>query len=378
MPRLSRADGRTLMNPPHHELRDACLRIQTVLQEQQTFGADLESAMHPLSFEERISNQIESENEFLRPRLRAEFLGAGPLECLLFNEGITEILINSPTDIWIECEGQWQQCLDVFHTEFTYCHFFHRICRESGILTNLDHPTGEGQWHNFRVSVIQRPLVQVEYQLSLRRHRCETWTLQELADTGWASQPQIDCLKELLVQRKSLLVIGPTGSGKTTVLRALLEEIDSKQRVVIVQDTDELKPANSLSTSFLTRWDCQGHLKEIALSDLIRTALRFRPDRMVVGEVRGPEAKDLLMALATGHQGSLATLHGKDAAQALLRLEMLVQLGAPQWSITAVRQLIQLSVDAIVVVGFVGNTRKLNGIWRLASLESFGFTLESL
>ena len=104
----------------------------------------------------------------------------------------------------------------------------------------------------------------------------------------------------------------------------------------------------------------------------------MRPTRLVLGEVRGSEAKDLLLALATGHGGSLGTLHAAEAKQALLRLEMLVQLGAPQWSVHAVRQLIQLSLDALVVCGFEGEARRLRGIYKLAALEAFGFLLEPI
>jgi pilus assembly protein CpaF len=173
-------------------------------------------------------------------------------------------------------------------------------------------------------------------------------------------------------------LIGPTGSGKTAVLNACLAEISKDERVVILEDTDELRCANPLSTKLLSRWDSQKILSEVTLSDLVRLSLRLRPDRLVMGEVRGPEAKDLLMALSTGHRGSLATLHAETAQQALLRLEMLIQLGAPQWSLQAVRQLIHLSLDVIVVLKMEGRRRRLHGMWRLSSLETFGFTLEPI
>src|SRR6185437_9764012 len=109
-----------------------------------------------------------------------------------------------------------------------------------------------------------------------------------------------------------------------------------------------------------------------------RQSLRMRPFRIVMGEVRGGEAKDLLLALATGHSGSLGTLHASEARQALLRLEMLVQLGAPQWSLQAIRQLIQLSVDGLVVCGYENGHRCLKGIYNVAALEAFGFLLEPI
>jgi pilus assembly protein CpaF len=128
----------------------------------------------------------------------------------------------------------------------------------------------------------------------------------------------------------------------------------------------------------LTRGTGSPSLPEVTLSDLVRQSLRMRPSRLIMGEVRGPEAKDLLLALATGHSGSLGTLHASDPRQALLRLEMLVQLGAPQWSVQAVRQLIQLSVDTLVVCGNENGHRCLKGIYKVAALESFGFLLEDI
>jgi pilus assembly protein CpaF len=148
--------------------------------------------------------------------------------------------------------------------------------------------------------------------------------------------------------------------------------------VVILEDTDELPRPNSASTKLLTRSLASAELPEITLADLLRQSLRMRPFRIVMGEVRGAEAKDLILALATGHSGSLGTLHASEARQALLRLEMLIQLGAPQWSVQAIRQLIQLSVDVLVVCGNRDGHRCLEGIFRVAALESFGFLLEPI
>ena len=180
----------------------------------------------------------------------------------------------------------------------------------------------------------------------------------------------------MIRQQENLLFIGPTGCGKTTVLGACLRELRGDERAVIIEDTDELARPNSASTTLLTRGPFTPALPEVTLTDLVRQSLRMRPSRLVMGEVRGAEAKDLLLALATGHSGSLGTLHASEPRQALLRLEMLVQLGAPQWSVQAVRQLIQLSVDGLVVCGNEGGHRRLEGIFKVAALESFGFLLD--
>jgi pilus assembly protein CpaF len=148
---------------------------------------------------------------------------------------------------------------------------------------------------------------------------------------------------------------------------------------VIIEDTSELKIPNDAGVKLLTRRDPHRNLRDIDQSELLKQALRMRPDRIIMGEIRGGEAKDLLMAFATGHTGCMGTLHAENARQALLRLEMLIQLGAPQWSLHAVRTLIWLSVQAVIVVarGPQG-VRKLEGVYKIASLEEVGFLIERM
>jgi pilus assembly protein CpaF len=330
------------------------------------------------SFEQFIEQLLIHEEIWLKNRLRGEYLGLGPLEGLIHDETVTEILINGPHSIWYESQGQWHGHQEAFLSDLTFRNFYHRLCAEAHLQTTLDKPMADGRWREFRICIVQSPVVRNLFNMSLRRHRPKAWTLSTLETAKWAPAEVLQLVREIIADRKNVLIVGPTGSGKTSVLNALLAEIPSSERVVILEDTDELQCANNLATKLLTRWDCQNLLTEITLSDLVRLALRLRPDRLVMGEVRGAEAKDLLMALSTGHRGSLATLHAESARQALLRLEMLIQLGAPQWSIAAVRQLLQLTVDVVMVVTMENGHRQLESVWRLASLESFGFTLESL
>jgi pilus assembly protein CpaF len=198
-------------------------------------------------------------------------------------------------------------------------------------------------------------------------------------DLDWASPAEIDFLKNSYLRKDNILVIGSTGVGKTTVIDSLIQLTDENQRVLILEDTDEITKPNDLSVKMLTRFDPQGIFKEITLTDLIRQSLRLRPDRIIVGEVRSAEAKDLLLALSTGHAGSLCTLHASNAQQAMIRLEMLVQMGAPQWSLETIRKLIFMSLKLIVTVGRDENgKRKLMGLHQLSSHESMGIILEQL
>ncbi len=329
-----------------------------------------------IALEDFILKQTESCP--FKDRLRAEHLGLGPLTPLVLDEAVTEILINGEDQIWFEKEGRWNCSEQSFLSLQTFSNFFHRVCAESKIVTNINAPRGDGRFRNFRLCVVQRPIVQSLFQMSFRRQRQSAIDFATLEKQGWASAEAIEQLRGLLKSHASIIVVGSTGTGKTTILNSCLNEISNTERAVIIEDTDELLTPNPLSTKLLSRKDSQGHLDEVSLADLVKLSLRLRPDRIVMGEVRGEEAKDLLMAFATGHKGGLGTLHADNAQQALLRLEMLVQLGAPQWNVLAVRQLIHLSVDAILVLKMVDGQRRFASLSKIASLESFGFCLEQI
>ncbi len=311
-----------------------------------------------------------------RPRIEMEYFGAGPLEPLLARPDVTEIIVNGADSIWFESAGLLARHDDRFLSELSLRNFVSRLSREAGFEASLDRPFGDGRWRGCRVHLAIPP-VSPATALTLRRHATTPWSFESLAQARWADAGALESLRELVRRRRNFLIVGGTGSGKTSALNACLGEIPPSQRSILIEDTDELSIPNQVSGKLLTRRDVQGELREIDQSELVRQALRMRPDRLIMGEIRGGEAKDLLMAFATGHSGCMGTLHAETARQALLRLEMLVQLGAPQWNIQAVRTLIWLSLHAIVVLDkSADGARRLEGIYRIASLEDVGFLLE--
>lgn len=320
---------------------------------------------------------ILSEPPELQDRLREEYFGMGPLLPLISSPEITEILIRGPHQIWIETEGEFQLFSDHFLSEQTFHNFLMRLYAECGPHPDLNRPFADGAWRGFRIHVVTPPIAK-EVQVNLRRQGGDLWTLDKLEKVGWAQPSSVRTLRQWIHDRRNFLVVGPTGSGKTSVLNACLKEIGTSERVVSLEDTRELAVNFGPSCQLVTRQDHQGILHEYALSDLLKQCLRMRPHRIIVGEVRGNEARDLLLALATGHRGSLGTLHATDPRQALIRLEMLIQLGASSWSTKAIQQLILLSLDGLVVVEEKDRKRKLNGIYRITSLESCGFLLEQV
>ncbi|MGE0631509.1 MAG: CpaF family protein [Pseudobdellovibrionaceae bacterium] len=313
-----------------------------------------------------------------KKRVEADYLGFGPLENLLLDAEVTEILIQNHRQIFFEKEGKLFPWPDSFLTVANYENALKRIFDESQIQVTLDYPLVDGNWRGFRLTVTGSAVTRGAPFISLRRHPENPWTLEKLRSVGWCTNEQADILRSLIKDRKNLFVIGSTGAGKTSVLNALMHELPIAERIVTIEDSSELTLPNDFSSKLITRIDPTENLKPVNQAHLIRQALRIRPDRIIVGEVRGEEAKDFLMAISTGHSGSWGTIHACDPHQALIRLEMLIQLGAPQWSLESIRRLIQLSLDYIVICKKENGKRQLDGIYRIGSLESSGFLIDRI
>lgn len=307
-------------------------------------------------------------------RITDELFEFGPLMNLRNDESLTEIVIMGPDSIWVERNGRLERHTDRFLNRITYKNCMNRVLRSAKSHVDETKPFANGRWEGFRVHIVGAPIVSDLPCLTLRRVRNQRWTLSDLAELGWATERGIQLIKELVETRQNVLVIGATGSGKTSVLSAALNEVSSHERVLTLEDTDEIPLPTPVSLKLLTKVPKHSEDTEFLLGDLLKQALRMRPDRLVMGEVRGAEAKDLLLAFATGHNGCWGTLHAANAREALLRLEMLVQMGAPQWSTATVRALIHSSIQNIVTVERTETgKRRLCSISKVASLEEMGF-----
>ena len=311
-------------------------------------------------------------------RLLDEIFDLGPLNHLIQDQSISEIIVNGRDHIFYEKKGQLQPLLDVFLSELTFYNFVHRVLEEAGAVLSLKKPFVDSHYRGWRLHIAQGPVVNQTFHLSFRRHPKNPWTFEQLEKQGWAPNQAITIIESLLAERNNILIVGPTSSGKTSVLNACLQALPSKERIIAIEDSPELLLPNSFSTKLLTRSSHNDSLLDIDQSELVRQSLRMRPDRIIMGEARGTEAKDLLMALATGHSGSLGTIHAKEHRQALWRLEMLVQMGAPSWDTHTIRQMIVLSIDNLIVLGRYEETRALMGIYKLSGVEQTGFLFEPL
>lgn len=335
------------------------------------------------SFEKRksfLKNEISQiQNTEIQNRLSFEFFEYGPLNLLINDTDITEILVNSAKSIWYEKNGTLQLHDDYFFSDISYENILERISQKAGSHMSLNQPYLEGKFLNFRVTLIDKSLTGNHNALSLRRHPLHAWNLDRLQKQGWCETEQATLIKRIMLLKKNFLIIGETGSGKTSIANACLQLLKPQERAILIEDCSELVVSNNCSLKLLTREDPYQQLTAVTQQDLIRRSLRLRPDRLIMGEIRSSEAKDFLMMLSTGHAGSFATMHARDPQEALMRLEMLVQLGAPQWNLTAIRRLIFLSLHFIIVAERShSGTRKLKNIYKLTSLEESTFTLEPL
>ncbi len=314
-----------------------------------------------------------------RERLENEFFQHGPLNQLLNDETLKEIIINSDQEIWIDRDGSLERQKNAFLSKETFHRWFLMFCEQSNTHVNISTPFANGKWKNFRVHIITNPVSENGPIISLRRHPNSPWTLKKLNECQWASNAAFGFIYQALKEKKNFLIVGPTSSGKTSVLNAFLQELPKNERCIILEDTAELVPPNTSSVRLMTRFDPNDLLKDIHLSDLVKQSLRMRPDRLIIGEIRGDEAKDLLLAMATGHRGCAGTLHARNTQEAITRLEMLIQLGAPQWSLSSIRNLIQSTIDFIIVVEKNSHgKRQIKEVTELQSVESFGITLSKV
>lgn len=343
---------------------------------------DWDSDEIDLSLSERFQNLVDtetlSEDTATKSRIVSEISGLGPLDSLLEDPEITEILVNRYNEIYFEKKGQLEIYPDHFYSESSYLATLDRLSQKCGSYLNREKPFVEAQVGRMRITIIFGELSRGHSILSIRLQPIGTWTLSAFRERNWCNDKQLDLIKTIFVQKKNFLVVGGTGSGKTSFLQSLLQLLQPVERAVIIEDTQELQLPVSASVSLLTRQDPSAAVTDVGMDDLLKRALRLRPDRLVIGEIRGPEAKSLMMAMATGHDGSFGSLHARTAPEALLRLEMLIQMGAPQWSLQSIRKLISMTIQNIIVLEKKNGERRLKGIYEITSLEENGLTLNQL
>jgi pilus assembly protein CpaF len=256
--------------------------------------------------------------------LRSEMVGAGPLEPLLAAPDVTDVLVNGPQEVWVD-RGSGLERADVgFADAAAVRRLAQRLATAAGRRLDDARPWVDARLPDgTRLHAVLPPVVVGGPCLSLRVVRTRAFTLEELIAAGSMDAGTARLLRAVLDARLSFVVSGGTGSGKTTLLSCLLGLVEPDERIVLAEDSAELRPRHPHVVRLETRPANQEGIGQVTLRDLVRQALRMRPDRLVVGEVRGPEVLDLLAALNTGHEGGCGTVHANAASDVPARLEAL-------------------------------------------------------
>ncbi|MFE0463225.1 TadA family conjugal transfer-associated ATPase [Kitasatospora sp. NPDC058965] len=257
--------------------------------------------------------------------LQSELVGAGPLDQLLSAPDVTDVLVNGPHQVWVDRgQGLHREPAVGFPDAEAVRHLAHRLAAAAGRRLDDARPWVDARLPDgTRLHAVLPPIAADCTHISLRVCRPRPFTLEELVAAGALPQSGAELMRAILRARLSLLVSGGTGCGKTTLLSALLGLVGRGERIVIAEDSAELRPDHPHVVRLQSRPPNQEGLGELTLRDLVRQALRMRPDRLVVGEVRGVEVLDLLAALNTGHEGGCGTVHANAAADVPVRLEAL-------------------------------------------------------
>jgi pilus assembly protein CpaF len=292
----------------------------------------------------------------------ARAAGLGPLEPLLADPAVTEVMVNGPGPVWVERRGRLERtALELGSPEIDV--LVERIVGPLGLRADRRSPVADARLADgSRANVVVPPLAVDGTCITIRRFGARAIALDELSPPGVA-----ELLRWAVDARANVVVSGGTGAGKTTLLNALGAALPPGERLVTVEDTAELRLPGEHVVRLEARPATADGVGEVGIRDLVRNALRMRPDRIVVGEVRGPEATDMLWAMNTGHEGSLTTCHANSPADAIRRLELMVLSAALDLPLPAVRDQLAAALDLVVHVARLhGGARRIVAVAEVA------------
>ncbi len=290
-----------------------------------------------------------AEQEHLLQDICNDVLGYGPLEPLLARDDIADIMVNGADRVFIEVDGKVQLTDIRFRDNAQLMNICQRIVSQVGRRVDESSPICDARLlDGSRVNVIAPPLALDGPTLTIRKFKKDKLKLEDLVRFGSISPAGANVLKIIGRSRCNVLISGGTGSGKTTLLNCLTAFIEQDERVVTCEDAAELQLQQPHVVRLETRPPNLEGQGQITMRDLVRNCLRMRPERIIVGEVRGPEAFDLLQAMNTGHDGSMGTLHANSPREALSRLESMITMGGFQLPTRTIREMIVASIDVII------------------------------
>ena len=321
-----------------------------------------------------------SERERLVNDVQHELFGLGPLEPLLADNTVSDILVNRHSTIYVERRGKLEATNVAFKDDEHLMRVIERIVSSVGRRIDESSPMVDARLRDgSRVNAIIPPLSIDGPVLSIRRFGAEPLRMHTLIDNKALTKDIADMLEMCVAARLNVLISGGTGAGKTTLLNALSAYIPANERIVTIEDSAELQLQQPHVVRLETRPPNIEGKGEVTQRDLVRNALRMRPDRIVIGEVRGGEAIDMLQAMNTGHDGSLTTIHANTPRDALARLETMIQMTGMRLSDRAMRQQVAAAINLVVQVARLSDgTRRLTSISEITGMEGETITMQEI
>jgi pilus assembly protein CpaF len=383
----TRGDGGPLRVEPFAELKNS-VHLQVIgALGPQIFNVTLD----PEELRQRVLTEIRQllvaetvisrdDRERLTDEIADDILGYGPLERLLSDDSITEIMVNGPSEVWIERQGRLYETTVRFNEESHLRRIMNRIVAQVGRRIDESSPMVDARLPDgSRVNAIIPPLSLSGPLLTIRKFSQKRLTLPDLVNLGTLTPDAVDFLQLCVRAELNLLISGGTGTGKTTLLNALSAAIPDSERIITIEDAAELQLQQRHVLRLESRpRNIEGE-GEIPIRMLLRNSLRMRPDRIIVGEIRGAEAVDMLQAMNTGHDGSLSTVHANSPRDALHRVETMVLMSGLELPVRAIRQQASSALDLIVHLDRLDDgSRRVTQVTEVQRMEADVITLQEL
>jgi len=384
---VDQAQARAKAKDPHAELKTrihrACIARLGAAFLNLECSDELERRVQEVVSEELKTEEVPlspSERSLLERQIADDVLGYGPLEPFLRDPSVTEIMVNGYDQVYIERTGMIQETDASFLDDSHLLRIIDRIVSQVGRRVDESSPMVDARLPDgSRVNAIISPLALRGPSLTIRKFAQDALTLESLVELGTMTPQTADFLAQCVRGKLNLLISGGTGTGKTTLLNAVSQYVPTSERIVTVEDAAELRLQQRHVVPLESRPPNVEGEGEVRIRDLVRNALRMRPDRIIVGEVRGAETLDMLQAMNTGHDGSLTTIHANSARDALHRLEMLVLMAGVELPVKAIREQIAGGFDLLVhIARLVDGSRRITQITEITGMEGEVVTLQDL
>jgi pilus assembly protein CpaF len=300
-----------------------------------------------------------------------ELVGFGPIQPLLDDPEISEVMVNGAKQVYIERNGELLETGITFQNDEQVYRLINRIVNPLGRRVDIDHPTVDARLPDgSRVNVVVPPVAIDGPSITIRKFLKTRLTMDQFIELGSITPNMVEFLKACIVARLNILISGNTSSGKTTLLNILTGYIPGNERVITIEDAGELKLNQKYVVRLETKNPNPDGTGSVTPRDLVKNSLRMRPDRIIVGEVRGGEALDMLQAMNTGHDGSLTTLHSNSPRDAIARLETMVMMAGLELPMFAIRRQIASSINLIVhMARLQDGSRRITNITEIVGME---------